>query len=303
MVCDNIRVYMPFYFKKKILLQRKDLKYMDMLHAALYGLIQGLTEFLPVSSSGHLALAQGFFGGANMETDYMAFDILLHFGTLLAVFVAYGKTILRLIYEFITMCQDIVKGKGPQLKRYPYRKMVVMLILSIIPLFAILPIKDAIDSLYTNTFMVGLFLCITAFILYVADIQTGGKKNVQTARLGDGFKVGIFQAFATLPGISRSGSTIAAGMLCGFEKEFAVEFAFIMSIPAIIGANLLHVGDLLTISASQVLPYLVGTVVAAVSGFCAIKLLDFIAKRKNFRIFSYYCVIMGIVAMVLSLFK
>ncbi|MGI6029871.1 MAG: undecaprenyl-diphosphate phosphatase [Eubacteriales bacterium] len=275
---------------------------MTTLQAALYGLLQGLTEFLPVSSSGHLALAHSFFGVEDMETSAAAFDILLHFGTLVAVCGVYWRDIWQLILAFIGMCKDVIDHKGMRVGRDPYRRMCVMVIISILPLFVILPIQDQISGVGAYPLAVGFLLWCTAGILYLADRSKGGHKTAQSAHFLDALKVGVAQAFATLPGISRSGSTIAAGMLCGFSKEFAVKFAFIMSIPAILGANILHIGDLMQVSKGQGIPYLVGTLVAAVSGFGAIKLIDFVAKRKDFRVFSYYCAVIGAAAILGSFF-
>lgn len=275
---------------------------MTTFQAVLYGLIQGLTEFLPVSSSGHLALAHAFFGMEDAETQAVVFDILLHFGTLVAVFIAYWSDIWQLILAFFGMCRDVKDGHGMRVGHDPYRRMVVMVVISILPLFLVLPINDVIGGLGANPLYVGLLLWCTAGILYLADRHSGGSKTEHTAKLSDGLIVGVAQAFATLPGISRSGSTIAAGMLCGFSKEFAVKFAFIMSIPAILGANILNLKDITAVSGDQMIPYLVGTLVAAVSGFAAIKLIDFVAKRKNFRYFSYYCLAIGLIAVIGSFF-
>ena len=275
---------------------------MSYLTAIVMGLIQGIAEFLPISSSGHLAIFQNFFGMSDIEHDYMLFDVLLHLGTLIAVFVAYWGDIVTLVKEFFTMVhlRRLPAGQHPD---YPARRMIVMLIVATLPLFLVLPVKDHVESLYSNTFFVGFALIVTGLMLFFSDRMRRGTKTERNATMLDAIIVGFGQALAVVPGISRSGTTIAVGMVRKFDREYAVRFSFLLSIPAVLGANILSLADALkSVSDWSLLPmYLVGVVVAAVSGYLAIRLLRYIAKKGSFGWFSYYCWGAGLVTLALSL--
>lgn len=274
---------------------------MSVIFAALLGLIQGLTEFLPVSSSGHLVLAQSLFGSQfNMNgSSYMLFDIVLHMGTLVAVIIAFWRDVKELIVEFVLWILD-----GFKIRNRPYRRFIVLILVSMVPMFAVLPVKDKIEVVFSSPFVVGICLIITAVILFLSDCMPRGDKNERDATYLDAFLIGIMQAFATIPGISRSGSTIAGGMFRGLDREFSVKFAFIMSLPVIFGANLLSVKDALngaSVSSISMSCYIVGVIVALISGLLAIKMVRYISKSGRFRGFSIYCAIVGIVTIVVNL--
>ena len=275
---------------------------MSYLTAIVMGLIQGIAEFLPISSSGHLAIFQNFFGMSDIEHDYMLFDVLLHLGTLIAVFVAYWGDIVTLVKEFFTMVhlRRLPAGQHPD---YPARRMIVMLIVATLPLFLVLPVKDHVESLYSNTFFVGFALIVTGLMLFFSDRMRRGTKTERNATMLDAIIVGFGQALAVVPGISRSGTPIAVGMVRKFDREYAVRFSFLLSIPAVLGANILSLADALKSGTDwSLLPmYLVGVVVAAVSGYLAIRLLRYIAKKGSFGWFSYYCWGAGLVTLALSL--
>lgn len=273
---------------------------MKLWLAALLGLVQGLTEFLPVSSSGHLALVSALFG-SDPEADYMLFFVLLHFGTLISVVIAFRKDVLELIVEFFGMCRD-----GFKVNHRPYRRFIVMLIFSILPMFVMLPFKSKLESFFTSTTAVGVCLLLTALILFLSDRFPAGRKTEKSSSYLDGLIVGVFQCFALLPGVSRSGTTMVGGLSRGFTREFALRFAFIMSLPVVFGANLLEVGEALaaeTPSAVSLPCYIVGVLVAMVSGLAAIRLVKLVANRGNFRPFSIYCAVVGAVTIVVSLIK
>ena len=277
---------------------------MSYLNAIILGLVQGIAEFLPISSSGHLSIAQNLFGLSTEGTNDMLFDVLLHLGTLMAVFVAYWTEIREMIVEFFNMVGDVAKGKK-QKTVPPARRLIAMILIGTLPLFAILPIKDFVGGLSQNTYFIGGALLVTGFLLVACDRVRKGKKNEGTATMKDAILVGIGQAIATCPGISRSGMTITMGCFCGFERKFAVRFAFLLSIPAVVGANILEIADALGngINPALLPMYGVGVVVAAVSGYLCIRLLKMIAEKGKFGAFSYYCWAMGVVTIVLSALK
>jgi len=267
------------------------------------GVLQGVAEFLPISSSGHLALFQRFFGVENYEETQMFFTVLLHLGTLVSVFVYYWHDILDMIREFFLALGDLFSRKerrGRPAPPPPARWLVLLIILSILPLFLILPVKDKIEAAMGSAAFVSVALIVTGFILFFSDRLARGRKTERTATVADALLVGCAQAVGTLPGISRSGVTISAGMLRGFDRTFAVRFSFLMSLPAVFGANLLTLKDVLGaggIDPAMLPVYLVGTLVAAVVGYFAIRLENLLADKGKFGAFAYYCWAAGVIAL------
>ena len=272
---------------------------MSYLTSILLGLIQGIAEFLPISSSGHLAIAQNLLG-LNTEIPEF-FDVLLHLGTLLAVFVAYWQDIRDMVLEFFRGVGDIARRTTP-MPVPPARRLILLIIIGTLPLFAVLPIHKKVQGLANSMGFIGGALIVTGFLLFACDLIRRGRKDERTATWLDAVIVGVGQAIATMPGISRSGMTITAGCFSGFERRFAVRFAFLLSIPAVLGANILSLKDALEagIDWSQVPVYLVGVIVAAVTGYFCIRLLKMIADKGRFGAFAYYCWAVGIVTLVIG---
>ena len=273
---------------------------MTYLSAILLGLVQGLAEFLPISSSGHLAIAQNLL---HLQTEVPEFyDVLLHLGTLLAVFVAYWRDILDMIGEFFRGIGDLARRSTPT-PVPPARRMIVLIVIATLPLFAVLPIRGAVQGLSDNMVFIGCALIVTGFLLFASDLMRKGKKTERHATWTDALLVGVGQAVATMPGISRSGMTITTGCFCGFERKFAVRFSFLMSIPAILGANILSIADALEsgVNWAELPMYLVGVVVAAVTGYLCIRLLKLIADKGRFGFFAYYCWGVGVLTLVMSI--
>ena len=276
---------------------------MSLLSSILLGLIQGLAEFLPISSSGHLAIAEHFLGQAGVPATPDFFDVLLHLGTLVAVFVAYWKDIREMIVELIDGVRDLAHGTTPT-PMPPARRLILLIIVATLPLFAVLPVKDLVEALSGNIYFVAGALIVTGFLLFASDRVKKGRKTEKNATLVDVLLVGVAQAIATCPGISRSGTTITAGCFVGFDRKFAVRFSFLMSIPAILGANLLTMIDAIqenTIIVSDIPVYLVGVAVAAVVGYACIRLLKMIADKGKFGWFAYYCWAAGLIVLALTL--
>lgn len=272
---------------------------MSVFTSILLGLIQGVAEFLPISSSGHLAIAQNILG-VNAEIPEF-FDVLLHLGTLLAVFVAYWQDIKDMVREFFGGVGDIARHKTPT-PVPPGRRLILLIIIGTLPLFAVLPIHKRVQGLADNMGFIGGALIVTGFLLFACDLVRKGRKDERTATWLDAVVVGVGQAIATMPGISRSGMTITAGCFSGFERRFAVRFAFLLSIPAVLGANVLSLKDALEagIDWSQAPVYLVGVIVAAVTGYLCIRLLKMIADKGRFGSFAYYCWAVGVVTLVIG---
>ena len=277
---------------------------MTYLMSVFMGFLQGVAEFLPISSSGHLALFQALFGMENMEETQMFFTVLLHFGTLISVFIVYWRDIVEMIREFFLGIAALVsrrEGGTPP----PARRMVLMIIIATLPLFAVLLIKDKVDALFGNTIFVSCALIATGFLLFFSDRISQGRKTAKNATVVDALIVGCAQAVATVPGLSRSGTTISVGMLRGFDRKFAVRFSFLMSLPAILGANILEFKDAveLGIDAGMMPVYLVGVAVAAVVGYFAIRLVNMLADKGKFGKFSYYCWAVGLGSLIAGIVK
>ena len=275
---------------------------MTYFSSFLMGLVQGLAEFLPISSSGHLAIAQNLLG---LETEVpVFFDVLLHLGTLLAVFVAYWKDICEIVVEFFRGVGDIVHHTTPK-QVPPARRMILLIIVATLPLVVVLPFHEKVQALGDNMVFVGAALVVTGFLLFACDLVRKGRKTAKNATLLDALVVGVAQAIATMPGISRSGMTITAGCFCGYERSFAVRFSFLMSIPAILGANVLSLADAFKdgIIWAEVPMYMVGVITAAVVGYACIRLLKMIAQKGRFGAFSYYCWAVGLLTLLLCAIK
>lgn len=278
---------------------------MNYVTAIFLGLVQGIAEFLPISSSGHLALFQHFFGLNTAESSSMIFDVLLHLGTLISIFVVYWTDIVKLVKEFVRFITCIVsKEKRKKMDRLtPDGRMILMLIIATLPLFAVYPIKDKVESLYSNSIFIGVALLATGCILFFADRMARGRKTARSATMLDALLVGVGQAVAVIPGLSRSGTTISAGMLRGFNRRFSVRFSFLLSVPAVLGANIVSLKDAVSdgIDGSLMPVYLVGMAVAAVAGYFAIGLVNRLADKGKFGNFAYYCWGVGAAAVVATL--
>ena len=285
---------------------------MSLLEAILMGLIQGITEFLPVSSSGHLALFQIAF---DLDEVGLLFDCLLHLGTLIAVFAVYYKDIWKMICAGFAIIGDFFANIGIVFshltgkKETPYRrvicnsyrKFVMLVIVSTIPTGIIgIVASDLIEYASTVLIVPGICLIITSILLFIADRCREGSKTPKHVSYTNAFVIGMCQGVATMPGISRSGTTITACLLSGFDRKFAVKYSFIMSIPAILGSLVLQLFKIkdLNLEAAQWLYYGIGTAVAAIVGYICIKIMLYVVKQKKYTFFSIYCLIVGIISIV-----
>lgn len=278
---------------------------MTYLLSILMGIIQGVAEFLPISSSGHLALFQTFFGMENVEEKYMFFTVLLHFGTFISVCVVYWRDILDMIREFFLGIAALAGKKDTGVTPPPARRMVMLIIIATLPLFVMVLLQDAVNKLFSNSIMVSCALLATGFILFFSDRLAKGHKTARNATLVDALIVGCGQALAVIPGLSRSGTTISVGMLRGFDRSFAVRFSFLMSLPAILGANILEIKDAVDagINMEELPMYIVGVVVAAVVGYFAIRLVKSLSDKGKFGKFAYYCWAVGLGSLIAGIVK
>ena len=278
---------------------------MSILNAIILGLVQGIAEFLPISSSGHLSVLQNLFHMSTTEEGHLFFDVMLHFGTLISIFIVYWNDIVQMVRELIWFFQGkgIRTGKGSDRRPLPMARFVLMIIFATLPLILVFPIKDKVEQLYYHTFAIGLFFLLTGCILFISDRMPQGKRTERNMTVKDALIIGLCQCVATIPGISRSGSTITAGMARGLDRDFAVKFSFMMSIPAVAGSTLLTLIDAIKtgIDTSLIPAYLIGTVVAAVVGVFAIRLVKRITSQGKFGHFCYYLWGAGLLTIVLTL--
>ena len=293
---------------------------MTVLDAIFQGVIQGLTEFLPISSSGHLALYQ-HFTGKNVDNGLL-FSVILHMGTLLAIFIIYRKTIKNLFLEIFSAIYDIFTGKFKENLKRPSRQLLIMLFISCLPLLIIPVFKDGYEGLAANPPLIfeGFCFLFTSLLLYLADRCVKGKfqlnnsdklkdKNEFNINSKGNYKkaacVGLVQAIlAPLPGVSRSGSTISSGLLLGFSRSFAVEYSFILGIPTILGGCIFELsGALEELKTANLLPIMIGFIVSAVIGCLSMKLVNWIVKNDKFQPFILYTMILGVLVILLGIYE
>lgn len=301
---------------------------MSIWEAIIQGIVQGATEFLPISSSGHLALAQHLMG---VTLENLLFVVLLHIGTLIAVVAVYYKLIFRLLKELAFTVRDVFTGKFKWSEMNHDRRLLMMLIIGLVPLFLLfLPIpgtgmllKDFSDQWATDTnlFVEGFAFLATSTLLFLGIrankliqtqkvvvgpkgkmVHTDGRKKIHTV---DALCMGFAQCMAAVfPGLSRSGSTLSAGMLRGINKQVALDYSFVLGIPAILAAAVLSIKD----AAAEPVNIGVGVMIAgivssAVVGFLAIKVLKWIVSSNKLQIFAFYTLILGIVTIIVAIIE
>lgn len=260
---------------------------MNTLEALFLGIVQGLTEFLPVSSSGHLVIFQQIF-----NTDpgiALTFDIALHFGTLLAVLFVYWKQVWEMV-------------------KRPLSKFPLFLILGTVPAIIItILFKDAIENAYGGTALLGPGFIFTGLILIGAEKIGNGRKGIKEMKASDTLLIGVGQGIAILPSISRSGMTISTGLALGLERGFAADYAFLLSIPAILGGIAISLYDVLkgnttAISNIGAGAFAIGITAAAVTGFFSIKLMLAAIKKIKMKYFALYVIILGLLILIGRIF-
>ena len=246
---------------------------MNIFQSIILGIVQGLTEFLPVSSSGHLVIITKLLG----LKPNIAFDVMLHFATLLAVCVYFAPDIAQIIRSFIFH----------RSMKDPYFKLGLLIIVASIPTAIIgFSFSDAFESMFSSITYVSFFLILTGILILTAESLGRSKKNIKKTGFIDSIIIGIAQGCAIAPGLSRSGTTVSASLLMGLERNFAAKFSFLLSIPAILGASVFKSSAILT---GINIATISGFIFSAVSGYIAIMLFIRLIEKRNIRIFAYYC--------------
>lgn len=277
---------------------------MDIWSAIVLGIVQGLAEFLPISSSGHLSVLQNLFHMNSLEEGHLFFDVLLHLGTLVSIFICYWSDIKDMVREVFIVLRGGKTASGERIRQpLPAARLFLMLVIATLPLVLIVPINDLVEELYYQSWFIGIAFLLTGCLLYVSDRMTPGSKTEKNMRIRDALIIGCCQCVATIPGLSRSGTTITAGIATGLDRQFAMRFSFLLSIPAVLGANILSIFRAVSegFDVSLLPIYLVGMLTATASGIAAILLMKLISRKNKFGFFVYYCWAAGIITLVLSL--
>lgn len=277
---------------------------MNYITVIIQAIVQGLTEFLPVSSSGHLSVLQ-HITGIDGEAA-LILSIVLHLGTLVAVFAAFWSTIWGMIKEFFLTIKDIFTGKFSWKDMNGTRRMMFMVIIATLVLVPVYFFESFFTARQGDGDIVfeGIAFLFTAMLLFLSDKCSHGQKQGEDMKLRDGLTVGIFQCVALFPGVSRSGTTTAAGLFCGLSKDTAVTFAFILGIPAILGGSVLELGDAL--ASDMELDWIalgIGFVISAIVGFLAIKMVAWLLKKDRFKIFGVYTLLLGLACVAAGMWE
>ena len=286
---------------------------MSIFQAIIMGIVQGVTEFLPISSSGHLALIKNILG-VNTDSGIL-FDILLHVATLIAIALVYSRDVIKLLTEFFKIIGDIfvnaqrafqnlfAQGDPLPYRRLAtssYRRFVILLLITTIPTGILgVALKGVVEGVSGNLLVTGICLLGSGGILFLSDYIMERHKKPKDASWGDAAVIGVGQGISTLPGISRSGTTITACLLCGFEKKFAVKYSFIASMPAVLGALILELFDLEGgITGSEVAACILGMIFALIVGFVVLKFMIRLVMKGYFKYFAFYCFGIGAISII-----
>lgn len=270
---------------------------MNYLDAIIIGLVQGITEFLPVSSSGHLVLSQHLLG---VKMPGLTFEIFLHFGTLISVFWVFRQRISKIIKSFFVLYK---KEERSSFLGNPDRWLGLLLIVGSVPTAIIaFFLSDYVKEAFASIKFVGFALLVTGALLWVADILPGGNKDTKRTGFTDALLIGTFQGLAIFPGISRSGSTISGALFRGLDRRTAAEYSFLLSVPAILGATLLEIVDVVRYGAVMEhdwFYFILGVITSALAGIFAITFLIKLLVKKKLRYFSVYCWAVGILIIII----
>lgn len=271
--------------------------HMTLLQAIILGIFQGIAEFLPISSSGHLVLLQSLF---KIQEGNLFFTEMLHLGTLISIVIVYFNDIIKIIKEFFILIYESFKLKKLNINN-DYKKLGLMIIIGSIPTGIIgILLNDFFEGLYNSVTVVGLALIFTGIMLWTVEKVSIGNKKVKDIKISDALIIGLFQGLAITPGISRSGSTIAGGLFRGLNKELATKFSFLLALPATFGAALLGLKDTLSESSNIIidLPLILGVIISAIIGVIAIKFLIKVLEKGKLHYFSYYLWIIGTIIII-----
>jgi len=264
---------------------------MSLARAVILGLVQGLTEFLPISSSAHLIYFQKYLG---INQPQLSFTVFLHFATFLAILLFFRKDLWEILKGFRNINRP---------KTNPSTRILFLLVIGSLPVVVLgVLFKDKIEFVFSDIKLVSFFLILTGILLSFGDRIRNVHKGILETRIVDGLIIGIAQAVAILPGISRSGATIIFGLFCGLQRKWAVEYSFFLAVPAILGATLLKLpGTLSMLNISTLSFYIAGALAALSSGYWSLKVVLGFVQKGRLRYFAYYCVVLGLIVLFIQI--
>jgi len=271
---------------------------MSITDSILLGIIQGITEFLPISSSGHLVILQDLMG---IKSQGVFFEVALHFGTLVSIFLVYYSDISEMFREAFGLLNKMRKERLNKTQLTEYESLILYIIAGSIPTAIIgFVFEDYFEKMFVSTYLVGFMLIITGFMLMLSKRLSNLHKSFENMSLFDAFVIGSFQGLAIAPGISRAGSTIFASLLRGLKLEKAVKYSFLLSVPAVLGANIFKLKEITQLDIKP-MAFVAGVLAAVISGYVAIKALTKILKQGKFYLFSYYCWFLGVIIILMNI--
>ena len=277
---------------------------MSFFMSLFLGIVQGIAEFLPISSSGHLSVLQNLLRIGYEEQSHLLFDVFLHFGTMISICIVYRKDLRTMILDSLRFLKGGKTDQAEKNERFsPSVRTVFLIVIALLPLFIFVPFIGSLELLFYRTMFIGFALIITGFILFVSDKTTPGRKDERTVTMKDALMIGAAQALALIPGLSRSGTTISVGIARGLNREFAVRFSLLLSLPAVFAAGIVSLVSAIKtgIEWSFVPLYLVGFIVTVVIGCFAIRILNKMSAKGKFGKFAYYCWAVGGLTIFLSI--
>lgn len=275
---------------------------MTIWYAIFLGIVQGLTEFLPISSSGHLSIMTNLFDVNAADGGYMFFSVLLNIGSLLALILLYWQDIKNMAVEVLGL-MNLGPMAGVHRERYPAARMFFMILVASIPLFFVLPIRKKLSVLYFNSIFIAVSIILTGCMLFISDKMKEGNKGLGNMTFLDAIIIGLCQFASAVPGLSRPATTITAGIATGLKRTFAVRFSFLLSVPVLLGMNILNLVDAIKMGIdTSILPAsFVGMLVSMLASIVAILVVRYLAQKGKLGTFAYYCWVMGVLAIILTL--
>ena len=278
---------------------------MPLLVSLLLGIVQGITEFLPISSSGHLAVLENIFKLNYEEGSNLFFNVMLHFGTLIAIVIYYRQELKMMLGEIISIPMGKnYDGRDETGRKLPKLRLTTLILAGTVPLLLVVPFRGFVEQLFNKLGVTGFAFLITGALLFFSDRIKSGEKRERSATLIDALLIGLAQAVSVIPGLSRSGSTIVVGLARGFKRSFAVKFSFLLAVPAILGSFLFELGNAISVGIDWSLfwNYFAGMVVAAVLGYFSIGLVNYLVRTTKLTKLAHYCWGLGGVSLLISLF-
>lgn len=276
---------------------------MDIIQAIILGIVQGLAEFLPVASAGQVILVTHILGVTfPSQSDALAFNTLLHLGTLTAIVGFFYKDLIKIIKAFVASLLDIFQKKFKKgLKEDVYKRLAWLMLMSTIPAAIVGGLfNKQFEILFGSVVAVGIFLIINGFILYSTNYAKKGEDKVRQLSFRNAFLIGVFESLALFPGISRSGTSISAGLFLGLERECAARYAFLIALPVIAAAVLFEIKNIGALSQNSPVAMVAAYLAVVIFGYLSIGLLIRLIKSTSLKIFAYYCWIVGALTLILS---